>query len=104
MEAFSKRFAEVHAGIDAEVMPRHFRTRSRYTPKSQGFKWRQLGTGKRQRTGCFLVLGGLPTPGWVLAVLVKIHRSGVNPSDVAKSHKPTNGDLIVPHSDGGELF
>jgi NADPH2:quinone reductase len=53
-----------------------------------------------------LVLGELPTPTpGAGEVLVKIHRSGVNPSDVkSRKSRPLNGDLIVPHSDGGGVI
>jgi NADPH2:quinone reductase len=53
-----------------------------------------------------LVVGELPTPTpGPGEVLVKIYRSGINPSDVkSRKGRPLNAELIVPHSDGGGVI
>ena len=53
-----------------------------------------------------LVVGELPTPEpGPGEVLVKIYRSGINPSDVkSRKGRPLNAELIVPHSDGGGVI
>ena len=53
-----------------------------------------------------LVVGELPTPQpGPGEVLVKIHRSGVNPSDVkSRTARPLEAELIIPHSDGGGVI
>lgn len=53
-----------------------------------------------------LVVGELPTPEpGPGEVLVKIYRSGINPSDVkSRQGRPLNAELIVPHSDGGGVI
>lgn len=49
-----------------------------------------------------LELGEMPTPAARTGeVLVELHTSGVNPSDVkSRVGRPTEGQTIVPHSDG----
>ena len=53
-----------------------------------------------------LVVGDLPKPKpGPGEVLVKISRSGVNPSDVkSRNGRPLSAELIVPHSDGGGVI
>jgi NADPH:quinone reductase len=53
-----------------------------------------------------LVVGELPTPvPGPGEVLVRLHSSGVNPSDVkARQRRPLQADRIVPHSDGGGVI
>lgn len=53
-----------------------------------------------------LVVGELPTPTpGPGEVLVKIYRSGINPSDVkSRNGRTLNAELIVPHSDGGGII
>lgn len=53
-----------------------------------------------------LVVGELPTPEpGPGEVLVKIYRSGINPSDVkSRKSRLVNAELIVPHSDGGGVI
>lgn len=53
-----------------------------------------------------LVVGELPTPTpGPGEVLVKIYRSGINPSEVkSRKGRPLNAELIVPHSDGGGVI
>jgi NADPH2:quinone reductase len=53
-----------------------------------------------------LVVGELPTPEpGPGEVLVKISRSGINPSDVkSRKSRPLDAEHIVPHSDGGGVI
>jgi NADPH2:quinone reductase len=53
-----------------------------------------------------LIVGELPTPSpGPGEVLVRLHTSGINPSDVkARQRRPIEANLIVPHSDGGGVI
>jgi NADPH2:quinone reductase len=53
-----------------------------------------------------LIVGELPTPcPGPGEVLVRLHTSGINPSDVkARQKRPLEANLIVPHSDGGGVI
>ncbi len=53
-----------------------------------------------------LIVGEIETPAPAAGeVRVKVHVSGVNPSDVkSRRGRPTNGARIIPHSDGGGVI
>ena len=53
-----------------------------------------------------LVVGDMPTPTPAAGeVLVRVHASGVNPSDVkSRMARPLGGPRIVPHSDGAGVI
>jgi NADPH:quinone reductase len=53
-----------------------------------------------------LLVGELPTPcAGPGEVLVRLHTSGINPSDVkARQRRPLGANFIVPHSDGGGVI
>src|SRR3954447_4860022 len=53
-----------------------------------------------------LVVGDLPTPEPAAGeVRVRLHSSGVNPSDVkSRRNRPVTAERIVPHSDGAGII
>ena len=77
---------------------------SQYTDKKSQMKaaWYTKNGAARD----VLVVGELPTPEpGPGEVLVKIYRSGINPSDVkSRRSRPLNAELIVPHCDGGGVI